>query len=402
MSSFNKPAAGLVAAAEAALEQAWGLPVHLTDEEALTHNRDVYRFRLAAGSPHMPTTVVVKAAGASASRPYDVHAPEWPAPAWLLFNEWAGLQFLAQIADAPRLSPRLYAGDRQGGLVVMEDLGTGDSLYTLLVHGDVTVAERGIIDMATLLGRLHALTLGREGEFDHVREGLGPRITDGWYHRYAWLAEGFHRTVATLGITAAPGVTAELHALIRTMQRSGPFRAYTHGDASPVNFLYRESGLHLFDLEMSGYRPALLEGAYFRMHFPLCWSGARLPRAVVARAEASYRLALTAGSLAAGNDETFSRALVEACAYWALDHCHFFLLPTLLREDVPMQLVTMRQALLARFDTMAETAAAFGYLEAIGASIGAMAIQLRKQWGPALGTLPYYPVFQEGLAQPGA
>ena len=401
MSSSQKPAAALVAAAEAALERSWGLSVHLTDEEPLTDNRAVYRFRLVPGSPHTPTTVVVKAAGASASQPYDVHASEWPAPAWLLFNEWAGLQFLEQISDAPRLSPRLFAGDRQAGLVVMEDLGIGDSLYTLLLRGDVSAAERGIIDMAMLLGQLHALTLGREGEFDDVRGVLGPRTTDGWYHRYEWLAEGFHRTVATLGITAAPGVHAELQALIRTMQTGGAFRAYTHGDASPVNFLYRDSALHLFDLEMSGYRPALVEGAFFRMHFPLCWSGARLPRAVVARAEASYRLGLTGGSRTAGNDETFSRALVEACAYWALDHCHFFLLPTLLREDVYMHLVTMRQALLARFETMAETAAEFGYLEAIGASIGAMAIQLRHQWGPELGALPYYPVFQERLEQPG-
>src|SRR3712207_7887028 len=59
--------------------------------------------------------------------------------------------FVQQIAAELTLGPQLYAGDRGAGLVVMEDLGLGDNLYTQLLADDVAVDRK-----STRLNSSHA------------------------------------------------------------------------------------------------------------------------------------------------------------------------------------------------------------------------------------------------------
>ena len=48
----------------------------------------------------------------------------------------------------------------------MADLGPGEDLASLLLHGTAASAERGLVLLAEVLGRMHAATIGREGEYN--------------------------------------------------------------------------------------------------------------------------------------------------------------------------------------------------------------------------------------------
>ncbi len=113
----------------------------------------VFRLRLLEGPPDAPTSVIVKRAAVGDDQPYDPNATAFPAPAWRLFNDWAGLQFLALVAPSDPLAPRLYGGVRYAGLIVLEDLGTGEPLAEVLLGGDAKAAEQGLVDLAALLSQ---------------------------------------------------------------------------------------------------------------------------------------------------------------------------------------------------------------------------------------------------------
>jgi hypothetical protein len=327
-------------------------------------------------------------------QPYDPDAADFPAPASLFFNHWAGLDFLGQVADDQPLTPRCYAGDRAAGVVVMEDLGQGQGIDDLLLGDDPRAAAAALIELATMLGRMHALTMGKESLYNRIREGLGPHPQNTEYYSYQWLATTFHTTVATLKITPPPGAEEELAALINALGSPGLFSAYTHGDPCPDNALRTATGMKLIDFDIGGFRHALTEGVYGRIHFPTCWCVNRIPEHIVLNMEAVYRSELAQGCAEAAEDDHFYPAVVMACAYWLLAMTSFRPLSVWLESDLTWGIATVRQRYLARADILAHTAEEFGYLPAMGATFKAIAAELRLRW-PEADTLPYYPAFRQ-------
>ena len=137
---------------------------------------------------------------------------------------------------ARRCSPRFYGGDRAAGLVVVEDLGDSAGLHMVLQGSESAAAEASLVKLAALLGRMHAQTIGREAEFNQVRDALGPHARTTFY-TYDWMADAWEVAVATLNVTPTAGWQRELEALMATMRAPGPFLAYTHGDPCPDNVL---------------------------------------------------------------------------------------------------------------------------------------------------------------------
>lgn len=76
-----------------------------------------------------------------------------------------------------------------------------------------------------------------------------------------------------------------------------------------------------------------------------------------------------------------------------LDWYHEFPLPALLEKDRNIVTSTVRQRLLLRSEILAKTTEELGHMEAIGATVRAIAAKLRASW-PEADRMLYYPAFR--------
>ena len=58
---------------------------------------------------------------------------------------------------------------------------------------------------------------------------------------------------------------------------------------------FRADGCRIFDFEISGWGPVVLDAVYLLAPFPSCWCFARLPAEVAAPALDAYRAVVPAG-----------------------------------------------------------------------------------------------------------
>ncbi|MBA2392293.1 MAG: hypothetical protein H0V70_06050 [Ktedonobacteraceae bacterium] len=375
------PSPEMIATTERLLSDAFGGAIRLAEDEDLTASgrAGVYRLRVLSGPDNAPDSAIVKQA-----RKY---------PAGTFFNDWASLQFLSQVVPDISFAPRFYAGDVGQGIFVMEDLGKGQRLDHLLLGNDPVAAEAALIEHATLHGRLHALTIGKQAEYAAIRNPLGALVHDYDDPTLAWLAPTLQQSIDLFGVAPARGIDHELAELASAIQNPGPFLAFVQSDACPDNCLYIDSSLYLLDFEGGEYSHALLEGVYGRIHFPTCWCVYRLPEQIPLRMETVYRTELVKGCPAAADDTLFYRAVVEACAYWLLKSYFWIPLSKVLESDRMVIAASDRQRFLTRTDIFVQTSEQFGHLEALGATMRKLAMTMRARW-PETEEMACYPAFR--------
>lgn len=381
--------------AEKHLTHTWGGPVRLANPEPLDERDHVARFMVLEAPPGAPTSIILKGPRLHKGQAYDPEAADPTAPAHGLFDDWASLQFLSQVAEAELLAPRFYAGDRALGFFLMEDLGEGHNPAEVLVGDNAAAAETFLLEIMQRLGQLHARTIGRPEEYHQLRARLGPYQVDPG--RYTRLAANFRETLAKLAVPLRPGAAAELNQVIAVLLDPGPFLAFTHGDPCPDNWRRTADGqVRLFDFERSRFRHALLEGVYGTIHFPTCWCVGRLPAGLVAQMETTYRAELVRGCPAAAEAELFQHGVVEACAFWMLMWAtnEWQGLLKILEEDIPWGLATVRQRWLTRSDIFVQRTQTTGYMESLGATFADLAAYLRGRWPPEADGLLPYPAFR--------
>ncbi|MFJ1598872.1 aminoglycoside phosphotransferase family protein [Streptomyces sp. NPDC088261] len=158
-----------------------------------------------------------------------------------------------------------------------------------------------IVGYATALARLHATALPADAGL--LPAWSGPTRAD---------ADSFLHLAETLGVTVAPGVPAELAALVDRLARAGG-HALLHGDPCPGNDLHTDDGVRFIDFEQASLGNGLVELAYLRIGFPTCWCVTKAAPALLDRAETAYRTTWTevTGTDAGGD-------LTDACAGWLL------------------------------------------------------------------------------------
>jgi hypothetical protein len=366
-------------------------------------SNELLRCRLAAAPAGAPATVMVKrrrdllpdAHGDSGTRSF--------------YGNWAGLEFLTEIQDqaddvgGAGGAPRFYGGDRAYGIVVMEDLGTPHSLADVLLHGTAAAAERGLLLLASTLGRMHAATAGREAQYAGIRDALGPgdgpryRATEADEVRAA--ARTLAAQCAALEVTPPAGFEADVEYIARAVADPGPFLAYTHGDPCPDNNTIVQSAdgpagsvLRLFDFDVGAFRHALRDGVYGRIRFPTCWCVRDIPESIVARMEAIYRAELAKGCPAAADDAVYARASVTACAGWVITTLGWSLERVLERDRVWGE-STHRQRILLRLPLFVRLARRAGHLEALADTAARLHRALRQRWEPSTAQITLYPAF---------
>lgn len=390
----NPPYQDLITIAERVLSKTLGYIIQLSEGEDLYGGSRsiVYRFSVLNAPPEAPKSVIVKQVKSSLQGTYN--PDKATVPAWTLFNEWASLQFMSDIAvNEPLFGPRFYGGDRATGLIVMEDLGHGVRLDQLLMGSDPVVAGNALVEFATVHGRLHAHGVGRQTEFQRLREALGPSVLEDGHYTYDWLAPTFYQTCELVGVTPTSNVETELELLKASMLQPGPFFTFVQQDSCPDNCLFNASGLRLLDFEGGRFDHALKGGVYGRMRFPTCLCVYQIPDDILERMEAAYRVELMKGCLEATDDTLFYHALVEACVYWMIEWYRMDPLAKILEKDRLIAASTDRQRYLMRSDVVVKTTEKFGHMQAIGATIQAMVIKMRQLW-PDVEETPYYPAFR--------
>lgn len=389
------PTPEMVVAVQRLLASLTGAAVQVQSAQLLAERRSlVWRLRLADELD--PGSVIVKQARRDGQRPYDPDAADPDGPASLLFNEWAALAFLNGRSGLRGLTPRLLGGDRELGLLVIEDLGDGDSLANLLLGTDPLAAVGGLEAYAATLGRIQAETAGRFTEFLDLRRGFGPATGRGVFafnHEHILRAfADFAALAAEFAVEAPAALRTEGEAIATLLNTPGEFDAFSPSDACPDNNRYRDGRLTLFDFEGAGYHHALLDGAYLRLALPTCWCVARLPAELPGRLEARYRAELVRGCPAAADDATFRPAMLAACAAWLVWATNR-MTPRLRQQDIVSGPATGRRQVIARLRMFAALAAEAGWLGSLGETADSLAAALARAWPAEATGLPLYPAF---------
>jgi hypothetical protein len=388
-----------VRAAERALRRRFGGRPRLLAPEPLEERATV--FRCLTDGKGLPKSVVVKTPRPAQGQAYSAGELAEGSPAWLLTTEWASLEFLdaLQGAAAPRISPRLYGGDLKAGVLVLEDLGGGQSLADALLGDDAAAALAAFTAFGRSLGRMHALTAGREAEYAEALESLGraPLDRTAVHRRLRAEIEKLPATFDEFEFEWSPGMVDDVQLVAASMLEPGPRRALTHGDPCPDNDRLLDGGMVLLDFERAGFRSAAVDGAYARVPFPTCWCTNRMPEYVREGFETAYRLELMKGVPEAGDDAFFERSLTEAAGWWLIANANS-LLPGALRFERRWGISTVRQRLLYRFEEFSRLSAKSGYLEALGTWAWLMHERMKVLW-PEVQDMPVYPAFRKSAAE---
>ena len=188
---------------------------------------------------------------------------------------------LTALAGSQTGAPALVAATASPPVVVMEDLGPGDSVATVLLAPDPLAAGQAVVDWAEALADLHAATWNNVGRFVVALSDLGgsgppnPQampdvLTDGVERlREGPQPDGYRGQRA--GERRDPAIAARLGAEVYVLS---PF------DACPDNNIRTATGLRFIDFEGATVAHPAWDVAYLRVPWPSC---------LVRLADARYR-----------------------------------------------------------------------------------------------------------------
>lgn len=343
------------------------------------YRHSVRRYDLIKPPAHAPRTVIVKQSNRGGGH---------------IFNEWAALELLNQIDAVPSLAPRLYGGDRDLELLVLEDLGAHTRLRDVLRGSDPARAKEALVSLAGVLGRLQGATCGRVEQYHRITSSLPPSAPIG-FHQCGMLFDAlgeFGSRAEVCGAAVEQGLEDDLGAVVHELRNPGAFNSFVHGDCCPSNATITDRGIRLYDFEVAGFGHALLDGAYPRLRHLNCFDAYGIPREIQRSMEAAYRDAFSNGCPAANDDTAFARGMTAACAAWMAVTLRN--LPRVLEEDKLRGPASFRQRILTSLDAFAGTAADFTQFDALRATACKMLAHLRGKWAGQTVQMKFFPAFE--------
>jgi hypothetical protein len=268
--------------AEQLLTRRCGATVTLAEPEELggSGRSVVVRARVAENPFGLPRSLVIK----------HYQRERTPGRVDRFRHEAASCQLFTALPGGCRPSPELVAHDPENRLLVLEDLGRSATLADKLFGSDSAAAERCLISWARALGRLHAVTAGREHDFGALLRRLGERswcdpVAD---EARAALADVPELVSAKLGVRVSAMAEQEAHATARLLGGTR-YRAFSPSDTCPDNNLVTSKGVRFVDFEWGCFRDVMLDAAYTRVPFPACESSFALPAGLPEAMLAAWR-----------------------------------------------------------------------------------------------------------------
>ena len=110
----------------------------------------VARLTVTQAPTSAPSTIILKRWRVEGEERYD---PSFSSAG--LFNDWASMEFLANVMGNNSCAPRVYVGNQDAGFIVMEDLTGQYPLEEALRNGNAVQATQALIEYGKLLGLLH-------------------------------------------------------------------------------------------------------------------------------------------------------------------------------------------------------------------------------------------------------
>lgn len=190
----------------------------------------------------------------------------------VMLREVVSYQFTTSLAEQVRPGPILLAYDVDRRIVVLTDVGDGDTFMDALAGADSTARLGLLRQLGTALGQMHAGTYGREQDFELLmRRQL--RKHPNYTHALSLRDDGLRRAIsAGLALISAAGIPVP-DAVIAVAQRAiaaldTPFeRAFSPFDISPDNIVVGQ-GIYFLDYEWAGYRNVGFDVACVIAGFP--------------------------------------------------------------------------------------------------------------------------------------
>jgi hypothetical protein len=383
--------------AEQLLTRRHGATVTLADPEDLggSERSVVLRTRVAENPFGLPRTLVIK----------HYQGEPTPGQADRFRFEAASCQLFTALPVDCRPSPVLYALDPQNSLLVLEDLGRSSTLADKLFADDPEAAERALLAWARALGRVHAVTAGRENDFGALLRRLGVRA---WRDPMADEARNALAVVPELvsgglGISVSEAAANEAYAAVRLLGGTR-YRAFSPSDTCPDNNLVTSRGVRFVDFEWGCFRDVVLDAAYARVPFPACESSFALPPGMSDAMLAAWRHEVRPVWPDLDDSTRLAGRLLDAQMLWVWLST-MLLLPPGLASDGPIGPDSRRspRALLALAHYWGRLAidAGRGDRPATVDLASAMERALRGRLGDGSAELPVFPAFRARTTAPG-
>jgi len=232
-----------------------------------------------------------------------------------LLCDWLGAELLSLVSG--HHAARFLGGDREHGLVILEDLGEHRiHLKSTLLGADESEATRALELLMRRLAGMHGETSRELGRYDQLLRALTraeqPRPLRYFGQDSAEKLAAFLRGLEPL----TDELEGALHAAIDAVAARGPFAALIQGDPCLENALLDGADLKLIDFELGRPAHALLDAVYVLSPFPTCSCTGLLPREVSLHLLEQYRLELAKHVPAAAHVSTFNAEVLRACEAW--------------------------------------------------------------------------------------
>lgn len=316
-------------------------------------------------------------------RPVSVVAKQYPAKVQASVREAAALAVLAPGLPAPRL----LAERADPPLLVMSDVGAGQSVADALLGGNADLAEEAVCDWAGALGALHARTLGVGAAFAVEIDSRAGELAVSVDPTPGYLiaaAGALNDRSAEVGVAGPASWRDELTDLAGRIAGTD-VSALSPTDACPDNNARDEHGrLSLVDFEGAAFRPVAWDVAYLRVPWPSCWCSWRIPDSVADQAVERYQAALRPALPWVATDG-FTAAVDNAIVAWALISAGWFIDMAVAGDPPPNNpgiVAPPRRAFLLHRLALAEPIAARRDLPGLAATLQAWQARLLERWGP--------------------
>jgi len=381
--------------------------VELTDDQLRIQAANLLAARVAGSVQLHPREVVSDYAGAmNIVRRYAVTVDGQPHPQTviiksrhrlreLMAREAAGLAFLDGGEQLTGLAPRCYGLDRAAGILVLEDLQLAEEqrLGQILFASNRQAAHDALVAFMCTLGTMHAA--GCQGQARYEALCAQYQVVGEARHPIATLLTDLGDLLPLFShyeVTITPALSADLRAVSAALLSISPLQTFTHGDATPANAFITPDGVRLLDLEASGFRHALLDGAFARLRFIFSVWARAIPLPEQRMMERAYREAFAAGCPEVADDKIYRPALAVACAAWLAGLCAR--LPLVVEQDRRWGRSTWRQRIVAGLEQFVVVAEETRQLPELAEAAQQLAYRLRAQWPDEECCLPLYPAFE--------
>ncbi len=320
-------------------------------------------------------------------------------------RDWAGIEFLSQLGSSH--APHFYGGDIAQQFIIIEDLGEPHHslvgpLTRKATSSNVNDAMLALQRYSQRVGQMHADTLGQSKKFEAILHKIYPHTL-----RLHLLNEKAISDVATC-IKRHVGIdTSELHQEledIHSILSTSNFNVLLHGDICPDNVYFQSSDMKMIDFEYGDMGHALIDGVYLRMSMPSCWCSKTLPINIVTKMESIYRAELKK-KISAAADMRFDKAMVYACAFWAIRVINWHVDELMEHDNIcpsgPVESDSMwvpeenafRPRIFSRLGAFIDIANQHQQLPAFTRAVNTLLVHLQNKW-PETRLMDHFPVFR--------